>query len=62
MSRQQRNIAIKNALVPRAPRLPADITLMAATAQLTTCPVKSADRRTREDHIADLIAEALETK
>jgi hypothetical protein len=42
-----------------APKLPRDIEILSTVASLSFCPVKGAERRAREDHIASLISSAL---
>lgn len=51
--------AIANAVMPRTARIPSDFALLDSVASLSFCPVKSAERRERGDHIARLISETL---
>jgi hypothetical protein len=51
--------AIENAIMPRDPKVPAGFEMLASVASLSFCPVKSAERRERGDHIARLISETL---
>jgi hypothetical protein len=59
MNTTQRDRAIELAIVPRAPRLPADSALLHGAATLAFCPVPGASRRARADYIACLISETL---
>lgn len=51
--------AIANGVMPRDPKLPSDAQSLLAIAALTFCPVASAERRARIDHIRSLIESEL---
>lgn len=55
MTTTQRNRAIELAIIPRAPKMPADAALLMSAAALAFCPAPGAARRARADHIATLI-------
>jgi hypothetical protein len=50
---------IANGIVPRAPRIPADIDALLSSAVLGWCPVQSVAKRVQADHLAVLISETL---
>lgn len=57
--RDQQFRAIELAIVPRAPRMPSDLAILASSATLAFCPAPGAARRARADHLACLISDTL---